>query len=220
MAQRPVLGYWKIRGFAQPIRLLLNYAGQDFEDKYYECGPAPDFSRDCWFNEKFSLGLDFPNLPYYIDGDVKLTQSGTILKYLARKYDLDAKTEAEHIRLDLAMDELIDLRNNMGRTSYSPDFATLKAAFVSSAANKLSEANKFLGSHQWFAGDRLTFVDFAWYELLQVLSTMEPSLLDNCDNLKGLVRRFEALPAIKQYLQSDKFLARPFNNKMAAFGNE
>jgi len=220
MAQRPVLGYWKIRGFAQPIRLLLAYAGQDFEDKYYECGPAPDYSRDCWFSEKFTLGLDFPNLPYYIDGDVKLSQSGTILKYLARKYDLDAKTEAEHIRLDLALDEFVDLRRNMGQVTYHPDFANLKAGFVSAAATKLSEVSKFLGSHQWFAGERLTCVDFAWYELLQSLTTLEPSLLDNCDNLKGFVRRFEALPAIKQYIQSDKFLAHPFNNKMAAFGNE
>ncbi|XP_069101516.1 glutathione S-transferase class-mu 26 kDa isozyme 47-like [Argopecten irradians] len=32
------LGYWKIRGLAQPIRLLLTYAGEDFEDILYEQG--------------------------------------------------------------------------------------------------------------------------------------------------------------------------------------
>ena len=25
---------------AQPIRLLLKYVGEDFEDKHYECGPG------------------------------------------------------------------------------------------------------------------------------------------------------------------------------------
>ena len=35
---------------------------------------APDFDKSCWFDNKFSLGFDFPNLPYFIDGDIKLTQ--------------------------------------------------------------------------------------------------------------------------------------------------
>jgi hypothetical protein len=31
-------------------------------------GPAPDFDKSSFRNVKDSLGLDFPNLPYYIDG--------------------------------------------------------------------------------------------------------------------------------------------------------
>ena len=33
-----------------------------------------------WREEKYDLGLPFPNLPYFIDGDIKLTQSLAILK--------------------------------------------------------------------------------------------------------------------------------------------
>ncbi len=78
----PQLAYWDIRGvgpyqdnvyskslftvnfyqLAQPIRLLLAYTGTEFEDKYYVCGPAPTFDKSCWFDIKFSLGLDFPNV--------------------------------------------------------------------------------------------------------------------------------------------------------------
>jgi hypothetical protein len=32
-------------------------------------GEAPTFDKSCWFDIKFSLGLDFPNLPYYMDGE-------------------------------------------------------------------------------------------------------------------------------------------------------
>ncbi|VDL65089.1 unnamed protein product [Hymenolepis diminuta] len=84
----PILAYWDIRGLAESIRLLLRYLGVDFEEKLYHFGPAPDFDGKEWFDEKFKLGLDFPNLPYYIDGDFKLTQSSAILEYIADKHDM------------------------------------------------------------------------------------------------------------------------------------
>ena len=49
---------------AQPIRLLLEYTGTKYVEKKYV------FTLDmaAWLKEKFTLGLDFPNLPYYIEG--------------------------------------------------------------------------------------------------------------------------------------------------------
>jgi hypothetical protein len=52
-------------------RLLLEYTGTKYEDKKLACGPAPTFDRSAWTDQKFSLGLDFPNLPYYIDEEVR-----------------------------------------------------------------------------------------------------------------------------------------------------
>ncbi|XP_071546699.1 uncharacterized protein [Panulirus ornatus] len=28
---------------------------------YFECGPAPDYSKSRWIDDKFTLGIDFPN---------------------------------------------------------------------------------------------------------------------------------------------------------------
>ena len=50
----------------QSIRLLLAYTGTEVEEQHYELGPGMD--RSDWLKVKFTLGLDFPNLPYYIDG--------------------------------------------------------------------------------------------------------------------------------------------------------
>ncbi|VDK27174.1 unnamed protein product, partial [Taenia asiatica] len=84
----PTLGYWNIRGVAEQCRLLLKYLGVEYTDKRYKVGPAPDYDRSEWLAEKFSLGLDFPNLPYYIDGDFKMTQSGAILEYIADRHGM------------------------------------------------------------------------------------------------------------------------------------
>lgn len=38
-------------------------------------------------SEKFNLGLDFPNLPYFIDGDYKITETLAIHAYIAEKWN-------------------------------------------------------------------------------------------------------------------------------------
>jgi glutathione S-transferase len=58
--------------------MLLNYLNLDFEDKIYNC-------ENKWLEEKNNLGLDFPNLPYLMDGDFKITSNWAIYNYLALK---------------------------------------------------------------------------------------------------------------------------------------
>ena len=62
-------------------------------------------------------------VPYYIDDDVKLTQTFAILKYLGRKHNLVPRNEAERIRVDLIEAEAMDMRNNWVNLCYmSQDF--------------------------------------------------------------------------------------------------
>nr|CDS35256.2 glutathione S transferase Mu 1 [Hymenolepis microstoma] len=84
----PILGYWDLRGFTEQIRLLLRYIGVEFKEKLYHPGEGPDNLLKEWLDEKFKLGLEFPNLPYYIDGDFKLTQSAAILEYIADTHNM------------------------------------------------------------------------------------------------------------------------------------
>jgi len=214
----PVLCYWDIRGLAQPIRMLLNYTGTEFEDRMLSCGPAPGFDKSCWFDNKFSFGLDFPNLPYYIDGDVKLTQSNAILRYIARKNDLVGKTDMEKAMVDMMADQSMDLRNGWVRLCYNPDFSNIKDAYLLALTKTLKQFSDFLGSKQWFAGESLTFVDFVMYEMLDQHKLLEPNCLNELKNMGKFIERFEALPKIAEYMKSDKFMKSPINNKMAKFG--
>jgi len=215
-----VLAYWDIRGLAQPIRLLLKYVGEDFEDKRYSCGPAPDFNKDCWFNEKFSLGLDFPNLPFYVDGDVKITQTNAILRYIATKHNLCGKTTEEQVRVNMMLEETMDVRNAMVRLAYNPKFDELRDGVVAQIKGKFKLYDTYLGERSFFAGDEVTLADFHIYEMLDQYYILENTILDDTPKLQAFKKRFEDLPKIREYMESPEFLKSPLNNKMASFGNK
>jgi glutathione S-transferase len=42
------------------------------------------WSRAAWTDVKHSLGYDFPNLPYYEDGKVKLSETSAIMRYICK----------------------------------------------------------------------------------------------------------------------------------------
>ena len=78
------LGYWGIRGLAQPIRFLLVSAGVPFSEVrlgVLQDGTLleKDEEGEDWSSLRSTLDMPFPNLPYLIDtgGDspVSLSQS-------------------------------------------------------------------------------------------------------------------------------------------------
>uniref|UniRef100_A0A2I3FXG8 Glutathione S-transferase n=1 Tax=Nomascus leucogenys TaxID=61853 RepID=A0A2I3FXG8_NOMLE len=188
------LGYWNIRGLAHSIRLLLEYTDSSYEEKKYTMGDAPDYDRSQWLNEKFKLGLDFPNLPYLIDGTHKITQSNAILRYIARKHNLCGETEKEKMREDILENQLMDNRMQLARLCYNPDFEKLKPEYLEGLPEMLKLYSQFLGKQPWFLGDKITFVDFIAYDVLERNQVFEPSCLDAFPNLKDFISRFEVFP--------------------------
>ena len=65
-----------------------------------------------WFEAKAKneWGLDFPNLPYFTDGDVKLTQSDAILRHLGRKHGLYGGSEKQAGHIDMLIDTAKDIK--------------------------------------------------------------------------------------------------------------
>uniref|UniRef100_A0A8C9TET8 glutathione transferase n=1 Tax=Scleropages formosus TaxID=113540 RepID=A0A8C9TET8_SCLFO len=108
---------------AQPIRLLLEYTGTSYEEKFYSCGEAPNYDKSCWFDEKEKLGIDFANLPYLVDGDRKIVQSNAIMRYIGRKHNLCGESEDEIVRVDILENQAMDFRNGFVMMCYT-DFIT------------------------------------------------------------------------------------------------
>nr|XP_006979552.1 glutathione S-transferase Mu 2-like [Peromyscus maniculatus bairdii] len=214
------LGYWDIRGLCQAIRLFLEYTDSSYEEKRYTMGDAPDYDQSQWLNDKFKLGLDFPNLPYLIDGSHKITQSNAIMRYIARKNNLCGETEEERIRADIVENQAMDTRMQLIRLCYNPDFEKRKPEYLEGIPEKMKLYSEFLGKRPWFAGDKITYVDFLVYDVLDQHRIFEPKCLDAFPNLKDFLARFEALEKIAAYMKSSRFLSGPIYLKTALWGNK
>jgi Glutathione S-transferase, N-terminal domain/Putative lumazine-binding len=109
-----IYGYWKIRGLGSPIKYLLEYLGVPYEEKLYDYGDGPEFNTDSWNKEKFNLGMDFPNLPYLIDGDLKISESSAILRYIANQYgesiNFSGKTLEDKAYIDMVYGVVADIK--------------------------------------------------------------------------------------------------------------
>ncbi|XP_073398549.1 glutathione S-transferase Mu 4-like [Dendrobates tinctorius] len=215
-----ILGYWDIRGLCHAIRLLLEYTETPYEEKRYVTGDAPDYDKSQWLDKKENLGLDFPNLPYLFDGEVKLTQSNTILRYIARKHGLCANSESDKNIESMLENEAMDFRMRLAYLSYDPKFEELKGPYLEKLPTVLARYSQFLGERHWFLGDKITFVDFLMYDVLDQHNMLDPTCLQKFKNLQAFHARFEALPAIAAYMKTPRFIRNRINNRMASWANK
>ncbi|CAL8076330.1 unnamed protein product [Calicophoron daubneyi] len=207
------LGYWKLRGLAQPIRLLLEYTDEKYEEHLYG-----QHDGEKWQKDKPQLGMDLPNLPYYIDGDFKISQSLAIIRYIAEKHNMIGSTPEERAKISMIEGALIDLRSGLSRIAYDDRFETLKAGYLENLPTVLQTWSKALGDKPYLTGSEPKHVDFMLYEALDVLRYLEPKCLENLPNLHQFVSRIENLPKIKSYMESSRFIKWPLNGWSARFG--
>ena len=217
---KPTLGYWKIRGLASQIRYTMVYLGVDFDEHQYEQGDAPDFDRSAWLNVKETLGLTFPNLPYFIDGDVRLTESSAIIKYICSKHgpSLLGRTPAEIAHVEMVAGVIGDLKGAVTMPCYtSGDRAAISALIL----EKIKPISAYLGNKTFLVGDSVTYVDFILFELCELMSFItEGQLFAQNHNLGPYCDRVKGLPRLSEYYADDtKCMKRPFNNKVAKLNN-
>jgi len=216
-ASKPTLGYWDIRGLAEPIRLMLEYAQVEYDQKLYTVGPAPDYKRNAWMDVKENMGLNFPNLPYYLDGDVQICESWAIMKHIARSNGLMAEAKDAPL-CDQAEGVIQDFRMSFVMMCYRPNFDENKKAFFDQLPTKMARFDSFLRKNKWMGGEKLTYVDFAFAEILDQLQMMDKEVYDKYQNVAEYLKSFMKTEKIAAYRSSSKFKKFPCNNKMAKWG--
>lgn len=189
--------------------------------EFYKQGPGPDFSRKDWLDKKYSLGLDFPNLPYLIDGDLRISESVNICNYLMAKYvpQLLGKTQGDKAKVQETLSFLGDLKNGITRPCYDQDKSKAPAA-VEGLVNKFELLEKKLGDNEWLVGDEPTVCDLFLMEITdQVQMITKGAWLKENPFLEAHNERTKAIPSIKDYKNSSRFHEGPFNNPVATTNN-
>lgn len=219
--------YWNICGLGQPVRYALELAGVEYADVRIHWGPgAPGTEgyKKMWMDRKTDVGntVAFPNLPYLLDGDVALTQSSTILRYVGRKFGLMGDPSAAHI-VDLVLDETADFDQQSTGRSYAHGLPGLKTYCTDHLPAILAKWARLLGDRPFMTGEAVTVADLKVYETLRKLKLIEEQpevatgALAGFPALLQFVQRVEELPAMSAYLKSEQHIGRPLNNEHALF---
>jgi glutathione S-transferase len=215
------LTYWDVRGIANPIRFMLAFAKADFVEKPFIIANAGSGTDEDYFKVKPTLPLDFPNLPFLIDGDNKITQVIAICRYLGRKFNLLGQTESERITMDIFEQQMADYRKDAIGFYYRPGGLSPEAIaeYIAGCNIKLDLVVKFLEKRE-FATGKLTYVDFFAYETLAQMRLLSKELLTSRPTLNAYLERIENLPGVKEYISSDKYIKWPVTAPHAHWGNK
>ena len=211
------LGYWNIRAMGEVSRYLLRYSGVEWTDRRIE---LTEEGYQTWYSQKYELGLDLPNLPYLIDGDVKITQSVAIARYLGRKFGLvPGEDEKEVVKCEMVEQEAADLRAAFQAILMPREqFEAKKPAYFEKLDKKLEMLDKYIGQGPFVLGNKLTYVDFMVFEYVSQISKLSPERVDKAENIGRLIHNFQNLPQLEEYFHSEEFKAGvPINPSFTAF---
>ena len=221
-SHKPItLGYWKIRGLAQPVRYLLEHIEHPWEDTTYEQGDAPTYSIECWTSVKNTLGLDFPNIPYLIDPneDVRITDTLAIMTYLCTKYAPELLGSSIEVRAetDMLYSHLKDAKQAVTGPCY---VGMDRTKLTNLALSKMAPIVKYLGDKKDFLCGELTYIDFYCLELCDFVQFLTNNrFYEQNQAVARYAKRMKDLPNIKAYIVSERYLAAPCNNKVAKINN-
>jgi len=204
------LGYWNVKGRAEILRILLAL----FNLPHTEKNPT---SMEEALALTRNTGFDFPNLPYLIDGDIKITESTAIPVYLAHKagkkdfFGKEGLEQVKHQMLLGVLDDVYGVFKELIRKEDYLEFFEVKKEFVQ---RKLQELSKFLGGRETLL-DQLTFADIELFITVQFIKKVthtikKPDLFEHLKNLEDHSSRIANLPGIKEYLESNPKAKLPF----------
>lgn len=215
MEAKPVLGYWHIRGLSEALRYMLKNIGVDFEDRTYTQGPAPSFDTSAWTDAKDDLGMSFPNLPYFLDGDFKISETMAIAQYIGLRYkpEFVGTTIQEKGLVAQLGGVVIDIKNYMSHNCYSPDFN--KDRVVKDVKEELPKLVTFLGEKKFLIGDQITWPDFFFFETLEMLEALQSgSVAEVSGKLVEYRNRIAALPGVAERIAEPRL---QWNNTQAVW---
>ncbi|KAL4483071.1 hypothetical protein ABPG74_019097 [Tetrahymena malaccensis] len=201
--EKIVLGYWAAHLQGQPSRYVLELAGIPYEDRVYTMQNRAD-----WFEkDKQTLGFDYPNLPYLIHGDFKITESQNVVNYVIEVTNQQKllgegkdKYRVGHVRY--VCQELIGKLFGAIRNENAEE---KQKTIQNDVLPKARLVQTYLGSQNKFCND-LTIADIYAYVFFFNLKKKAPeAYAEFAAQIDPLLQNFESIPNIKKYQESERF---------------
>ena len=200
------LGYWGFRGRAQVARHLLTYTGAEFEEKIYT-KPEEWFQKD-----KLNLGLFFPNLPYLIEDNLKMTESMAICNYIVNRSEqkeLMGKDLRDQAYVENLLRFIEDLFAEIVKLCFNPEHEKQKGAVSEKVSNWLKELEKFIDGKELTFG-YLTVIDFYLAEVDEFVKVVFPELKEKYEFLGKIRQSVEAIPEVMKYYERENAVKGPY----------
>lgn len=187
--------YFPLRGRAEPIRVLFALAQVAFTNTGVTNWPE--------LKPKTPLG----QLPVLIErseaGEKHIAQSGTIIRHLARVFDLYGADEAQKVQSDFIADTVADWRAKFAPVQFAPMYRTEQSAidkYWTDVPATIALFDRLLGDNDFYTGKTATFADALVFDTLEGHVGLKAEILADHPRLSAFVARFRALPGVAEYV--------------------
>ncbi len=213
-SQKLILVYWACRNRAGVFRNLLDYCKLSWKNQFIE-------------KKDTEAGLNYPQIPYLLDGDKKITETLNLLNFIPRagnKKELTGETRDKHKEVEAAIKEAMILRDELGRLMETKgDFSKAKEEFFKGDGSQgreiLHEFDRNLKDKEWLVED-ISTADFYLFEAVDLIHDFEGERLKNLPHLLCFRNRFVELPQVKAHRSSKHFLQQWFRPGTTCWNND
>ncbi|VDI61727.1 glutathione S-transferase [Mytilus galloprovincialis] len=191
------LTYANGRGKAEIIRIILAEAGLEYTEEYLT-------SKEQWEDLKKSGKLLYNQVPLLeIDG-LELVQTGAIVRYLARKYNMYGSNDQEAVKVDMYYEGSRDFYAVFLAMVFTDENECLKKAKEVMVPKYFPVYEKILKSctTTYLVGDSISIADLGLLEcLLAVEEFLGMELIDSYPKLKEYYLKLKALDRISTFFK-------------------
>ncbi|ORX98648.1 glutathione S-transferase [Basidiobolus meristosporus CBS 931.73] len=191
--------YFPIRGLAEELRLFLEEKNISYTDETFED----------WATLKPTLA-PLHQLPIVWNGDIKMSQSKAILRYMANKHGANGKNAREALQADIVAEATNDWRRKYTALCYNPEFDNLKTAYIEETIPFYLKAFEYYleenGNTGYFAGSDFTYADVCVFDNIDNNLLVNASTLtkEQYPKLHKFYHDFKSRPRIAAYLESER----------------
>jgi len=192
--------YFNLRGRAEPARLLLAYAGMEYEDKRI---PPPWEDPEGWAAQKSSY--PFGVLPVMHWNGVEISEGVAVARFLAKEFGLAGRNDMEAAQIDeivCAIEDVVNARINFLLEKDEQRKKTMIDTFQTrTVPTLLSQLEKrlILRGGQFYVGNILSWADI---QTFMILTEFDQDVVKKFPKVANLVERIGQIPNIKKWVES------------------